>query len=87
MIYMQQDTRPDSECQASDQLAVASFFNKKAPPPLKPRSAPVNPPSTSRVVCLSSVLQLYTVCILLKHIWSWGPTSIYSFSSMLESSY
>ena len=79
--------RPDSECQASDQLAVAGFLNKKTPHPSKPRRAPVNPPSTPRVGCLSSVLQLHTACTLLKHIWSREPISIYSSSSVLESSY
>ena len=79
--------RPDSEWQASDQLAVAGFLNKKTPHPSKPRSATLSPPSTPRVGCLSSVLQLHTACTLLKHIWSWEPISIYSSSSMVESSY
>lgn len=78
--------KPDSEWQASDQLAVASFLNKKTPHPSKPRSATVNPPSTPRVGCLSSVLQLHTACTLLKHIWTWEPISIYSSFSMLKSS-
>ena len=65
--------RPDSEWQASNQLAVAGFLNKKTLHPLKPRSATVSPPSTPRAGCLSSVLQLHTACTLLKHIWSGSP--------------
>lgn len=65
--------RPDSEWQASNQLAVAGFLNKETLHPLKPRSVTVSPPSTPRAGCLSSVLQLHTACTLLKHIWSGSP--------------
>ena len=38
--------RSDRECQASSQLAAATFLTRKTPHPAKSRSAPVSPPHT-----------------------------------------